>query len=73
MLGNAGVLYGLNPYLLCVDNPVNLSYNGHTIATNGELAFEPPELSVWQMRWFRVGRFFLLRVWLSRACCMLRQ
>ena len=58
MMANAGVIYGLNPYLLCVDNPVSLSYNGHTIATNGELAFEPDELTSRQMRWFRIGRFF---------------
>jgi len=35
-----------------------MSYNGHTIATNQELAFDPPELSRWNHFWFRVGRFF---------------
>jgi len=59
MLGNSGVIYGLNPYLLTVDNPVNLAYNGHTIATNGELAWDmPDEFSRWQNFLFRAGRFF---------------
>jgi len=35
-----------------------MSYNGHTIATNQELAFDPPELSRWNHFWWRAGRFF---------------
>jgi len=55
---NPGVIYGLNPYLLTVDNPVSLTYNGHTIATAMSLAFDPPELTRWQHFLFRSGRFF---------------
>ncbi|MCL2862080.1 MAG: TNT domain-containing protein, partial [Firmicutes bacterium] len=41
-----------------VDNPVNLSYNGHTIETNGELAWEPHVLRGWSWFVWRAGRWF---------------
>ena len=48
-LANALTLYGLNLYLLCLTNPVSLGYNGYTIATNTELAYDPPSLSGWDI------------------------
>lgn len=51
MLGNAATIYGLNPYLLTIANPVNIGYNGYTIATNVELAYDPLELTAWQKFW----------------------
>ena len=54
MLTNAGMVYGLNAYLICLTNLVNVCYgspSGHTIESNIELAFDPPELSRWQRFW----------------------
>ncbi|QVK16927.1 hypothetical protein KHQ81_08440 [Mycoplasmatota bacterium] len=48
---NAGTVYGLNMYLLTVANPVNMNYNGYTIATNTKLTWDPPSLSGWQIFW----------------------
>ena len=45
---NAGTLYGLNLYLLCLTNPVGMVYNGYTIETNAEMSYEPDELTDWQ-------------------------
>jgi len=36
-------------------NPVNMVYNGYTIETNTELAYEAPELSAWQAFWQDYG------------------
>ena len=50
-MANAGTVYGINPYLLCLTNPVNMVYNGYTIETDGELSYEPEELSNWSYFW----------------------
>ena len=50
-LGNAGVIYGLNLYLLTLTNPVSLVYNGYTIEPNSALAYDPPNLSKWDLFW----------------------
>lgn len=50
-LTQAGTVYGLNPYLLCLTNPVNMVYNGYTIEPNGELVYDPEELSEWSYFW----------------------
>ena len=50
-MANAGTVYGINPYLLCLTNPVNMVYNGYTIETDGELSYEPDELSNWSYFW----------------------
>lgn len=50
-MANAGTVYGINPYLLCLTNPVNMIYNGYTIETDGELSYEPDELSEWKYFW----------------------
>jgi len=56
-MGRASVVYGLNPYLLCLSNPVSLfdglgcSPGFHTIETCNELFFEPPRLTGWQRFW----------------------
>ena len=50
-MANAGTVYGINPYLLCLTNPVNMVYNGYTIETDGELSYEPDELSEWKYFW----------------------
>jgi len=58
MVGNAGTLYGLYAYSLTLDNPVGLAYNGHTIETNSELAFDTPIMTRWEKFWWNTGRFF---------------
>jgi len=57
LMGRASVIYGLNPYLLTLSNPVGL-YDGlgtspgfHTIETCNELFFDPPALTGWQRFW----------------------
>ena len=50
-MANSGTVYGINPYLLCLTNPVNMVYNGYTIETDGELSYEPEELSEWKYFW----------------------
>ena len=50
-MANAGTVYGINPSLLCLTNPVNMVYNGYTIETDGELSYEPEELSNWSYFW----------------------
>jgi len=47
-LGSAGVIYGLNPYALCLTNPVGLVYAGYTILPNADLAFDPPVMTFLQ-------------------------
>ena len=44
---NAGTLYGLNLYLLCLTNPVGMVYNGYTIETNAEMSYDAPKLNAW--------------------------
>jgi len=60
MLSSAGVIYGLNPYLISLDNTVNMEYSGHTIATNAPLSLDlnepPPGIFVQAFRWW--ARFF---------------
>jgi len=62
MMSSAATINGLYAYALTLDNPVNLRYTGHTIAPNGELAFDPPESGRWSMlgrrMMRRAGRFF---------------
>ena len=50
-LGSAGVIYGLNAHALCLTNPVGLVYDGYTVLPNGDLAFDPPEMTRWQRFW----------------------
>ena len=57
-IANAGTVYGINPYLLCLTNPVNMVYNGYTIETDGELSYEPDELSEWKYFWKVTWRNF---------------
>ena len=49
VLGKAADIYGLNPYLLSLTNPVELVYNGYTIEPNGELVYDPDRLSGWDV------------------------
>ena len=58
MLGRTSAIYGLNPYLLCLTNPVNMVYNGHTIETAMPFAFDTPIMTRWERFWGNVGRFF---------------
>ena len=44
-------MYGINPYLLTLTNPVNMVYNEYTIEPDGELSYEPDELSEWDYFW----------------------
>ena len=59
MMGNAAMIYGLNPYLLTLTNPINMCYNGNTINTNIELSYDPEALSNWELFWNKYGRFVL--------------
>ena len=65
-MANAGTVYGINPYLLCLTNPVNMVYNGYTIETDGELSYEPDELSEWKYFWKVTWNKFW-NSWLGKA------
>ena len=72
LIANAGSVYGLNGYLLTLTNPVNMVYNGYTIETNTELAYEAPELSAWQAFWgSTLGKAVAIGlVWLAAVVSM---
>mgnify|MGYP000126090368 CR=1 FL=1 len=72
LIANAGSVYGLNGYLLTLTNPVNMVYNGYTIETNTELAYEAPEQSAWQAFWgSTLGKAVAIGlVWLAAVVSM---
>lgn len=51
MLGNAMTVFGLNPYLVTLDNTVDMMYNGYTIHPSVELAYDPEQMSLWTWFW----------------------
>jgi len=51
-------IYGLNPYIITLTNPVNMIYTGYTIETAIPLAFDPPEMTRWQRFWEPIGQAF---------------
>ena len=51
MFSNALTVFGLNPYLITLDNCVNRGYNGYTIHPSVELAYNPEKMSDWTWFW----------------------
>ena len=50
-LANALTIYDINPYNLCLTNPLSVIYNNYTIKTQTELTYDPPKLTKWQAFW----------------------
>ena len=74
MLNRAGTVYGINPYLLTLTNPVNMVYNEYTIEPDGELSYEPDEMSNWDYFWkytwtkfwnSKLGKYIAVRLFVA--------
>ena len=67
-------MYGINPYLLTLKNPVSMVYNEHTIEPDGELSYDPDELDnfnyFWRYTWTKfwnskLGKYIAIRLFVS--------
>ena len=74
MLNRAGTVYGINPYLLTLTNPVNMVYNEYTIEPDGELSYDPDELDnfnyFWRYTWTKfwnskLGKYIAVRLFVA--------
>ena len=74
MQSRAGTVYGINPYLLTLTNPVNMVYNEYTIEPDGELSYDPDELDnfnyFWRYTWTKfwnskLGKYIAVRLFVA--------
>ena len=57
-LMNAFTIYDINPYFLCLTNPISVEYNENTAFPSIQLVYDPPKLTKWQAFW-RSGKNYL--------------
>ena len=74
MQSRAGTVYGINPYLLTLTNPVNMVYNEYTIEPDGELSYDPDEMDnfnyFWSYTWTKfwnskLGKYIAVRLFVA--------